>query len=308
MNIIGDVVNTLLLAPTINLLVAIIRGLESLHLPGALGLSIILLTVLIKIILWPITVRQLVAARKMSEKMAIMKPELEELKTKYKDDKMALAQAQREIYAKYEINPAAGCLPIIIQALLIYPIYQVVIAFLDLNHGLERINYFIYNAQWHLSQLPDSHFLGLDLAAKPSDFSKMGVMGIYLLAVPVVTALFQFILTKMMSPFVQKETEAVAEKVETKKEAEDTAAAMQKQMTYMMPLMIGFFAWQLPVGLALYWNVLNVVSLIQQYRVSGWGSLRAHVPSSSAPKPETKVTVVREVPNQRRTFKNKKKR
>ena len=61
--------------------------------------------------------------------------------------------------------------------------------------------------------------------------------------------------------------------VKEKEENEDMTQAMQTQMTFMMPVMIGFFAFQFPIGLALYWNTVTILSIIQQYLISGWGGM-----------------------------------
>ncbi len=272
---IGDIFNLLLIQPTINFIVLILRVLEGWHVPGSLGLSIILLTIFIKLILWPFTHAQLKSAKHMSEKMALMKPELAELKKKHKDDKMAFSKAQKELYDKHGINPAGGCLPAIVQILLIFPLYQTVSAFLSGQDGLEKINYFLYSSAWHLKSLPDPHFLGVNLADKPSDFARIGIL---VLLIPLITALLQFIQSLMMLPKAVKVNPKDSPQEKTSKETtEEAMQAVQGQMVFMMPLMIGFFAWQFPVGLALYWNILSILGIFQQYRVSGWGKLENYV-------------------------------
>lgn len=87
---IGDIFNIILLQPTINLVVLLIRLIDSLHVPGTLGLSIIALTILIKLVTWPFTAQQIKASKKMMD----LKPHLDALKAKHKDDKTALAAAQ----------------------------------------------------------------------------------------------------------------------------------------------------------------------------------------------------------------------
>ncbi len=264
---IGDIFNLFLLQPTINLIVLILRSIEALHLPGALGLSIILLTIIIKFVTWPFTNQQLKASKKMME----LKPHLDQLKVKHKDNKQAMAAAQMKLYKDHGVNPAGGCLPAVIQILLIYPLYQVIQAFLDPQAGLERINHFLYDKAWHLTQLPDPHFLGLNLADKPSDFAKVGLV---LLLIPIITAALQFILSKMMAPQgVPVKKDDKPKEVKEKVKEEDMATAMQGQMLVMMPAMIGFFAFQFPIGLSLYWNTLSLMSIYQQYLITGWGGL-----------------------------------
>jgi YidC/Oxa1 family membrane protein insertase len=262
----GDIFNTLLLAPTINLVVFIIRVLEAANIPGSLGFSIIVITILVTLVTWPFRNSQIKATKKMTD----LKPHLDELKKKHRD-KQALAQAQMALYKEHGVNPAGGCLPALIPILVLLPLYQVFLAFFEGQHGLERINYFLYNKQWMLTQLPDTHFFGVNLANKPSDFATVGVL---ILLIPLITAAFTFLQTKMMAPKQIKEYPSDSPKEKKEKESfEDATTAMQSQMTFMMPLMIGFFSWQFPVGLALYWNTLTLLGIFQQYRIAGWGGL-----------------------------------
>lgn len=291
---IGNLFNILLLQPLINLLVWIIRLLNTVGLPGTLGFSIIALTVLIKLVLWPSSRAQI----KSMKKMVDLKPHLDELKKKHVNDKQALAAAQMELYKQHGVNPAGGCLPVLIQSLLIFPLYQVIQAFLEGDKGLERINYFVYSSAWKLDKLPDPNFFGINLANKPSDFLSAGP---YLLLIPIVTGLLQFVLSKMMaSPsIVHINAKDTPKEVNEKVKADDAMETMQTQMQYMMPVMIGFFAFQFPVGLALYWNVLNITSMIQQYQVAGWGAMQVwidrYLPAlGKGPKAtETKVSIER---------------
>jgi YidC/Oxa1 family membrane protein insertase len=262
----GDIFNTLLLAPLLNLVIFIIRVLDASNIPGSLGLSIIVITILVTLITWPFRNAQIKSAKKMAD----LKPHLDELKKKH-SDRTALAQAQMALYKEHGVNPAGGCLPALIPIIVLLPLYQVFLAFFEGAHGLERINYFLYNQAWRLTQLPDPYFLGINLAHKPSDFLQAGA---FLLLIPLVTALLTYVQTKMMVPKAVKEypTDSPKEKKE-KESMEDAMASMQGQMVLMMPLMIGFFSWGFPVGLALYWNTLTLLGIYQQYKIYGWGGL-----------------------------------
>jgi YidC/Oxa1 family membrane protein insertase len=262
---IGALFNLLLLQPAINIIVFILRVFEASSIPGALGWSIIALTALVKIVSWPFTQQQLVAAKKMMD----LRPHLDLLKDKHKGDNQALAQAQMALYKEHGVNPAGGCLPSVIQIALIYPLYQVIEAILNPTHGLERVNYFLYDKSWHLGHLPDPHFLGFNLAHKPSEFLQGGIL---LLAIPLLTGALQFILSKMMTPLsVSVYPNDSKKEVKEKAKEADMASAMQSQMLIMMPLMIGFFSFQFPIGLSLYWNTLSLMGIYQQYLISGWG-------------------------------------
>lgn len=270
---IGDLFNLFLLQPLINYFVFILRLLEAIGIPGSLGLAVIIITLSIKFVLWKISDTQIRTMKKTSETMALIRPKLSELKKKHKDDKLAFAKAQQDLMKEHGYNPTAGCLPNLILAILIYPLYQVILAFVDPKNGIQRINYFLYDKSWSIDRLPDPNFLGLDLSKHPADFASAGW---FLLLVPVVTGLLQFIYSKMISPAPVKEYPSDSKKEkEEKEEYDEMAQAMQGQMMYILPVMIGVFSWNFPIALALYWNVLNVISMVQQYLVSGWGGLES---------------------------------
>lgn len=267
MPIIGDLFNTLFFAPIVNVIIFIIRLLEASNIPGALGFAIIILTLGIRALIWPLMATQMKSAKKMAD----LKPHLENLKKKHGTDKQALAAAQMALYKEHGVNPAAGCLPVLIQIPPMIAIYQVIFAFFEGDHGLSKINNVLYLPDWKLTSIPDLNFFGLNLALKPSDFMTAGYL---ILLVPVVTGLLQLVQSKMMTPKVVKEypSDSPKEKKE-KQSSEDTMMAVQSQMTYLMPVMIGYIAFTFPLGLALYWNTLTLVGIWQQHRISGWGGV-----------------------------------
>lgn len=255
------------LRPTVNLLVLLNQFLTSIGLPGAFGFAVIILTVVIRILIWPFMSSQLKSAKKMAE----MKPHLDALKAKHKDDKQALSTARMALYKEHGINPAGGCLPTLIQIPVLIALYQAVFAFFSGQEGLDKINHLLYNQSWHLDKSPNLDFFGVNLASKPSDFASAGI---FILLIPVITALLQFAQSKMMIPKTVKQypSDSPKEKKE-KASTEDTMAAVQSQMVYLMPIMIGYFAFQFPVALALYWNTITILGIYQQYLLSGWGDL-----------------------------------
>lgn len=267
MQIIFQIFDTLFFAPVVNLLVLIYRGFDSIGLPGAVGFAIIIITVLIRILVWPLMATQLKSAKKMAD----LKPKMDALKDKHKDDKQALAQAQMLLYKEHGINPAGGCLPLLIQIPPMIAIYQVIYSFFDGQVGLDKINSHLYNSSWNLTSSPDLSFFGLNLADKPSDFGKVGI---FLLLIPVVTALLQLAQSKMMAPPPVKKYPSDSPKEKKEKDsAEDAMMAVQGQMMFIMPLMMGYISFTFPIGLALYLNTLTIIGILQQYLISGWGGL-----------------------------------
>lgn len=268
MQIVGDIFNTIFLAPVFNVLVIILRSLESLGVPGALGLAIIILTVLIRLLTWPLMGQQLKSAKKMAD----LKPHLDVLKKKHDKDKTAYATAQAALFKEHGYNPAAGCLPTLIQIPVIIALYQSISSLFDGASGLAHINYFLYPVVEKLTSAPNPYFLGLNLASKPADFASVGWV---VLTIPVLTGLLQLLQSKMMIPVPVKQYPSDSPKeVKEKEGTEDSMAAVQSQMTYMLPVMIGFFAYNFPIGLAIYWNMFSLMGIYQQYQVSGWGGLR----------------------------------
>lgn len=268
MNVIFDIFNLIFFGPVINLLVLILHGLQAIHVPGALGFSIIILTVLIRFLVWPFMSSQIKATKKMAD----LKPHLDELKQKHKGDKQALAQAQMALYKEHGVNPAGGCLPAIIQIPVFIALYQAIINILPGAGGhLDKINSLLYFPQLKLPATLDPNFFGLNLGIKPSDFGKYGVL---LLLIPLATALLTFVQSKMALPKPVKAYPSDSPKEAKEKEGvEESMGAVQSQMVYLMPIMIGYFAFTFPIGLAIYWNVYTILGILQQHRVSGWGGM-----------------------------------
>lgn len=267
MQIITSLFDTIFFGPIVNVLVLLVRGLEGMGVPGALGIAIIVVTILIRILVWPLMATQLKSAKKLAD----LKPHMDELKKKHKDDKQALAKAQMDLYKEHGVNPAGGCLPLLIQIPPMIAIYQVIYAFFDGDHGLNRINGVLYNQDWALSQVPNLNFFGMNLADKPSDFARVGLI---ILIVPLITAALQLVQSRMMTPKAVPVNKKDSKKEKQEKESmEDAMASMQGQMMFIMPLMMGYISYTFPMGLALYLNTLTIVGIWQQYLISGWGGL-----------------------------------
>jgi len=256
--------NLILYQPLLNGLILLYRTI------GNLGLAIIVLTAIIRIILIPLTAPSMKTAKKMQE----LAPELEKLKQRYKNDKQGLAKAQMELYRQHGANPAAGCLPQIIQLLVLIALYQAFRQVLlpDGAEMIQKINEVLYPVlRLPLETKINLQFLYLNLA-KPDVFQlplngqTIPIPGIFLMA----AALTQFLSSKMMSPAV-KAAEKTAAKTEEK--SDDMATMMQSQMLYLFPLMTILIGFSFPSGLILYWFIFSLATMLQQYFVSGLGGL-----------------------------------
>lgn len=266
MNIVAELFSLIFINPTVNVLAAIYHLLIYVHIPAALGFSIILLTVIIRLILYPFTASQLKTSKKMQE----IAPKLNKLKDMHKNDAKKLQEETMRLYKEHGVNPAAGCLPLIIQLPLIWGLYNVLQNAVSANaaHVVAFVNTVAYFPVLRLSKAWDPYFFGLPLAQAPSQLLR--VMPLILL-VPVLTGVLQFIQTKMMLPAVEAE-EKIKEKVEKKKE-DDFQTAFQTQSLYIFPIMIAFFSFTLPVGLSFYWNTFTIFGIIQQYQIQGLGGV-----------------------------------
>ncbi len=277
MELIGTIFNTIFFGPIVNLLILVYKLLSLIHIPGALGFAIVILTVLIRFLVWPFTAAQV----KSAQKMASLKPLLDSLKQQHKDDKQALAAAQMQLYKEHGVNPAGGCLPALIQIPIFIALYQAILNVVPQGAnahgaGLDRINSVLYNPWLHLNSVPNQSFLGINLALSPASFLSHGV---WLLLIPIVTASLTFVQSKMMAPAkpLSHHQDETPKETKEKEGMEEAMSSMQGQMTYLMPIMIGYFAFQFPVGLAIYWNTFTIMGIIQQYQISGWGGLQSLV-------------------------------
>lgn len=258
----GNIFDTLLVIPIINLLVAIYGLLSFLHVPYSLGFSIIALTALTRLVLFPLTAAQLRSSKKMQD----LNPHLTELKEKHKGDAKMLQAETMKLYKEHGVNPIAGCLPLIVQLPFIWALYTVLDKVVRLNEAsvLSYINGLVYFEPLKLSRVWDPSFFGLPLGKSPSDL--IGSVGIVILLVPLLTGVFQFIQSKMLFP-----PKLPLKPGEKKKD--DFASSFQTQSTYIFPAMIGILSFTFPVGLSLYWNTFTVFGIIQQYQIQGWGGL-----------------------------------
>jgi YidC/Oxa1 family membrane protein insertase len=226
-----------LLQPLINVLIAI-----SHYLFNNFGITIIILTLIIRFILLPLTLRQLRSSKKMQD----LQPQLAELQKKYAKDKQKLAQEQMKLYKESGVNAAGCALTMIIQFPIWIALYQSIILALAFNpEALLNLSRYLYPWAVPLAQLPfNPNFLGVNLA-----------VGNPVLAVLV--GISMWVQQKMVTPANQ-----------------DPRTAQQSQMMlWMMPLMFTFFSFSFPAGLAIYWLVSNLFSIVIQYFVTGWGGL-----------------------------------
>ena len=249
--------NTLIIEPMCNALLWIYS------LVGNFGIAIILFTILIRLITHPLTASQVKSTAKMTELQKSKK--WQEMQKKNKDDKNKLAQEQMALYKELGINPMGSCLPMLIQFPIIIGLYQAVTRVMAGSPfqllDLSKLIYPFINAS-ELIPLK-TQFLWMNMG-QPERVTIFGV-GIPVLTILVVIT--TFLQSKLMTP--------------PPANPGDQAAQMSKMMNLYMPLLMGYFAYTLNAGLALYFVVGNLVG-IAQYALLGRLNWRNLLPKKKA--------------------------
>lgn len=182
---------------------------------GNYGLAIILITVAIKLLLYPLTAKQMQSVKEMQE----LQPRIKEIQEKYKKQPEKAQQAIMELYREKKVNPLSGCLPLLIQLPILIAFYQ----------ALLRFPY----------QDPEAAgFFWISNLSSPD----------HTLVLPVLAALATFWQQRVSTFSVEDPT--------------------QRMMLYTMPIFMGYLAYKLPAGLALYWVVFSVLGALQQMYIN----------------------------------------
>lgn len=258
-----NIFNTILIQPLANGLILFYKLLGN-----NLGLAIIGFSVFLRVILNPLTKPYMESMKKMKE----LAPQLEKLKQKHGGDKVKLAQAQSEFYRQKGVNPGSGCLPYLIQIIVLIAFFNVFTRTLSAGvDTTQKFNELLYQPlRFAENETVNLKFLYLDVT-RPDVFRIPGVS--FPIPGPVIflAALIQFLSSKMMAPQVQQNKQKAKQ---TKESSDDIQAAMQSSMIYTFPLLTLFFGVSFPSGLALYWLIFSIIQMIQQYQTNGWGGLK----------------------------------
>lgn len=218
------------------------------------GFSIILLTIAIKLFLYPF----MVPTFKNMKKQKAIKPQLDALKEKYSDDKKKLAEEQMKLFKEHGINPASGCLSQIVTIVVLIGLYQVIQRFTNIT-SLDQLNsdiYFSFMRFENISLEDVFRFYIFDLKAIDTSY-----------ILPFIAGIATLITSVMMLPEVSLE-EKVVRKV-SKDPMEEMAYSMQTQMTIIAPIMTFFIGLQIPAGLTLYIAISSIITIVQQYFLLG---------------------------------------
>lgn len=225
--------NTIFYEPILNLLVW-------LHniIPGDdFGWAIIALTIIIKIILWPLSGKFL----KSQKALQTLQPKVDELRARLKGKKEEQGRAMMELYRNEKINPFSSCLPLLIQFPFLIAIFQVLRDGLK-NGALSKLYPFVA-----APAAVSTSFLGIFTLSSPS------------IPLAVLAGLSQFVQTKMLVKKPQPKLPGAQD--------ENMAAMVNKQMTYFMPVITIIIGATLPGGLSLYWLINTLATIAQQMLV-----------------------------------------
>ncbi|MFA5773503.1 MAG: YidC/Oxa1 family membrane protein insertase [Candidatus Paceibacterota bacterium] len=234
--------NTVFYQPIYNALIFIIDNITF----GDVGFAIILVTIIVKLALSPLTRKSI----KSQVLMKRMEPEIKQIKKDF-PNKEEQAKKTFELYKKYGTNPFSGCLVVIIQLPVIFALYYVFYKGLSVDSSL------IYS----FIQIPatlHTNFLGLVEMSSHSIF-----LGIF-------AGITQFVQGYLSTPIKPKKVEIVKEirkASEPKTFQEQLSDSMQMNVRYILPIFIAFIAWKISAAVALYWIVSNIFTIVQEWYI-----------------------------------------
>lgn len=206
------------------------------------GIAIILFTILIRLVLYPLNASQIKSTQKMQDMQKSKK--WQDIQKKYKDDKEKLAQEQMKLYQEMGVNPFGSCLPTLLQFPIIIGLYQAIIRTLAVS-PLQLVN-----LSKHITGMADlipihSQFLWMDL----SEPERVFVFGIGVPTLAIIVVITTFLQSRLMTPPTTGQN--------------DQGAQMTKAMSMYMPIFMGWLAYQFSSGLALYFVVSNIATIVQ---------------------------------------------
>jgi YidC/Oxa1 family membrane protein insertase len=224
---------------------------------GNFGVAIILFTILIRLVTYPLNASQMKSTKAMQDLQQNKK--YIEIQKKYKDDKEKFAQEQMKLYKELGVNPFGSCLPTLIQFPIIIGLYQAIIRALAVTPlQLLTLSKHISNGA---SIIPlNNIFLWMDLSLPEKDFG-LSIAGFGIPILAIIVVITSYLQTKLMTP--------------PSTNPNDQSAAMSKMMGLYMPIFMGWLAYSFSSGLALYFVVSNLASVLQ-YAFQGrlvWGNL-----------------------------------
>ncbi len=231
---------------------------------GAFGLAVIVTTLVIRTLLFPLFTWQLRTSRRIQAEQRKIAPQMTELRKKYKKDPQKLNAEMMKLYKEHNINPLSqlsGCLPIFVQ----WPIIA------ELYRAISSVQGTLAN-----SAHPDLGFLwihdvtktGLQACCQVANSKQVDYLQALahptVLILPLMAAAATFVQSKMMAPPMRPDMS----------DQERQMAKMSRQMMFFMPVMVFVFGMAFPAGIALYWVTQSIFMIVQQFIVVGWGGMK----------------------------------
>lgn len=210
---------------------------------GNYGISILFFSLVMKLLLYPLSIKQMQSVHKMK----LINPVMNKLREKYKDDQKTLQQETMKVYGEYGVNPAGGCLPMVLQMPILYALWAVMSNYIDLRQA--------YFGLWITDlSLPDVIFK-----------FPVSILGIdHLSGLALLMGITMFIQQKMT-----------------------VTDPKQKAMVYMMPIMFTLMFANFPAGLNLYYFVFNLLGILQQLYIEKYSKSKLTLEDlKKAPKKE----------------------
>jgi YidC/Oxa1 family membrane protein insertase len=259
-----NIFNIILIEPLANGLILFYRILG-----GNMGLAIVGFTIFLRLLLNPLTKPYMDSMKKMKD----FAPDLAKLKKKYGGDKMKFAQAQSDFYKEKKINPGAGCLPYLLQIVVLIAFFNVFTRTISGGGDLVgKFNPLLYAPlKFTTEQVINTKFLYLDIT-KPDVFKIPSLPFPIPGPILILAALVQLLSSKLMAPVISKEEKAAKK---TKGGGDDMQVAMQQSMTYTFPLFTIIFGMSFPSGLAIYWFLFSLMQMMQQLEIKDIKSFKA---------------------------------
>jgi YidC/Oxa1 family membrane protein insertase len=273
----GDIWNQFILNPFTNVLLWIYNFLG--HNANSFGVAIILFTILIRLVTWPLNGQQLKGAKAMQDLQN--DKEWKDIQKKYAKDREKLAQEQMRIYKERGINPFASCLPTLIQFPIIIGLYQSITHVLAASPlGLLQLARSVYSFLNIAALIPvNSKFLWMDLGRPEGIPFPSGVLVPFLPygfpTLAIIVAVTTYLQTKLTMP------------PPTSGNPNDQGAAMNNMMSIYMPLFLGYLVLNYASGLAVYFVTSNVLGIVQ-YAMMGRANWRNILPGAKQPVVVTK--------------------
>lgn len=244
-----DFWNIVLLQPMLNFLIVLSN--VFFH---NFGIAIVVLVIIVRLLMLPVTLKQLHSTKAMSS----LQPKLQEMQKKYGGDRVKLQQEMAKVYKESGVNPM-GCLwPMLIQFPIWIALYQSILKALAATpEDLMGLSDRLYSSSYIIGAVPlNEQFLWLNLG-QPDKY--------YIMAILVAASMW------------------VLQKMSTVPTSDPKQQSMNNMLVWLMPLMFGFFTISFPSGLAVFWLISNIIGIITQYFITGWGTLFKRAPKAVAP-------------------------